>query len=289
MCGSFAFRGLFSASTSPTSAKRAPSGLPWLLLLLVAVLHPALAATVAGSTPGTFKVSETGAATYTIPITVPPGAAGMTPNLALVYNSQGGNGVLGMGWSLSGLSAITRCPATYAQDGFKGGINYDANDRFCLDGQRLVAVSGAYGANGAEYRTETESYTRVISYGTAGNGPAWFKAWTKAGQIIEYGNTEDARIEAQEKPTARMWGANKISDTKGNYIAVSYTEDNANGEAYVSRVDYTGNDGAGVAPFASVQFFYETRTDIDSGYEAGSLSRNSNRIKTISTYNGTAV
>ena len=197
------------------------------LLTLITLAFPILtqAATAVGATPGSFKVSETGAATYSIPITVPPGTAGMAPTLSLNYNSQGGNGPLGVGWSLGGLSAITRCPATIVQDGFKGGINYDGNDRYCLDGQRLVAVSGVYGANGTEYRTETESYTRVVSYGTAGNGPAWFKAWTKAGQIIDYGNTADSRIEAQGKPTVRVWGVNKISDTKTNYIAVAYSED----------------------------------------------------------------
>jgi hypothetical protein len=78
----------------------------------------------------------------------------MVPNLSLVYHSQSGDGLLGIGWSLSGLSAIYRCPATLLQDGFDGGVNYDANDRFCLDGQRLVAVAGAYGAHGTEYRTE---------------------------------------------------------------------------------------------------------------------------------------
>lgn len=144
------------------------------------------AATTPGATPGTFKVSETGAATYTIPIAVPPGTAGMEPKLSLVYNSQSGNGPLGVGWSLAGLSTIHRCPMTIAQDGVKGGINYDSNDRYCLDGQRLVAISGTYGADGTEYRTETESHTRIISYGTAGNGPASFKARTKDGQIIEY-------------------------------------------------------------------------------------------------------
>ena len=246
---------------------------------------PSQATTAVGATPGSFKVSETGAATYSIPITVPPGTAGMTPSLSLNYNSQSGNGPLGVGWSLGGLSAITRCPASIAQDGFKGGINYDGNDRYCLDGQRLVAVSGAYGANGTEYRTETESYTRVISYGTAGNGPAWFKAWTKSGQIIEYGNTADSRIEAQAKPTVRVWGVNKISDTKTNYIAVAYTEDNANGEFYVSRIDYTGNDAAGVAPYASVQFGYEVRQDASIAYEMGSIIKSTKRIINIKTYN----
>ena len=133
-------------------------------LLALALASGAHAATSpAGATPGTFNVSPTGAATYTIPIAVPPGTAGMQPNLSLVYNSQSGNGLLGMGWSLSGLSAIGRCPQTIAQDGTRGGVNFDANDRYCLDGQRLIAINGAYGADGTEYRTELESYSKIIS------------------------------------------------------------------------------------------------------------------------------
>jgi hypothetical protein len=63
-------------------------------LFLAIAPHPA-AATM--SLPGSFEVSEMGAAVYTIPIAVPPGSAGMTPALSLVYNSRGGNGLLGMG------------------------------------------------------------------------------------------------------------------------------------------------------------------------------------------------
>ncbi len=50
-----------------------------------------------GATPGQFSVNESGAATYRIPLQVPLGAAGMEPKLELGYNSQGGNGLLGMG------------------------------------------------------------------------------------------------------------------------------------------------------------------------------------------------
>jgi hypothetical protein len=260
----------------------------WLTACLVAaelIMSPASAQM---SLPGTFDVSETGAAVYTIRIAVPPGTAGLEPKLTLQYNSRSGNGLLGMGWSLGGLPAIVRCPKTIAQDGARGGINYDTNDRFCLEGERLVAISGTYGADGTEYRTEREGFSKIVSYGIAGTGPAWFKVWTKAGQILEFGNTADSRIEAQGKTTARLWTVNKVSDTAGNYLTVTYAEDNASGEYRPSRIDYTGNTGATVTPYASVRFVYETRpaTDQTPLYEAGSLIKTTQRLIEIQTYTG---
>ena len=120
-------------------------------LATIASLFIASPAQATFFTPGKFDVTPSGAASYTVPIAVPPGTAGMAPSLALSYNSQGGNGLLGMGWSLSGLSAITRCPKTLIQDGVKSGVNYTTTDSLCLDGQRLVAIVGAYGASGTEY------------------------------------------------------------------------------------------------------------------------------------------
>jgi len=163
------------------------------------------------SLPGQFAVSETGAATYTIPIELPPGVGGMEPKLALVYNSQAGNGLLGMGWSLQGLSAITRCPRTMSQDGARGSVSFDTNDRFCLDGQRLVVISGNYGSAGSEYRAERGSFDKIVANGdangSAANGPVSFTVKTAAGLTMEYGTT----IEAQGKSIIRIWALNKIS------------------------------------------------------------------------------
>jgi hypothetical protein len=259
--------------------------------LLIASLPNAMAQM---TLPGDFATTSTGGANYTIPIVAPPGTAGMVPSLSLEYSSEtGGNangwlgaGLVGVGWTLAGLPAVGRCPQTVAQDGVIGAINYNANDRFCLEGQRLVAISGPYGGDGTEYRTEVESLSRIFSHGTAGTGPAWFEVHTKAGQVLQFGNTADSQILAQGKTTARSWGVNKVSDTKGNYFTVTYVNDTANGQAYPSQINYTANDGAGLAPYNSVRFVYATRPDITPIYHAGSLLQTTKRLANVQTYAG---
>ena len=53
-----------------------------------------------GSVAGRASVNQ-GAAGYQIAIEVPPGRAGMQPDISLGYSSSRGNGWLGRGWSLN--------------------------------------------------------------------------------------------------------------------------------------------------------------------------------------------
>ena len=86
-----------------------------------------------------------------------------------------------------------------------------------------------------------------------------------------------------------MWALNKAYDRAGNYLTVTYAEDNANGEMHPTRIDYTGNASAvpAVAPYKSVTFDYEARTDVlGPQYVAGAPTKVSSRLKTIHAYNG---
>ena len=60
-----------------------------------------------GTLGGDFAVSGDGVASYILPLPLPPGTADLAPSLSLAYSSAGGNDMMGVGWRLSGLSAIT--------------------------------------------------------------------------------------------------------------------------------------------------------------------------------------
>ncbi len=113
--------------------------------------------TVVGNLSGKFMVNPSGSAVYDIPISAPPGTAKMAPDLSLHYDSSSGNGILGMGFSLQGLTAITRVPSNVAQNGLIHGVDFTSADRFALNGQQLVSTGGTYGADGTEYRTYIDS------------------------------------------------------------------------------------------------------------------------------------
>ncbi len=253
------------------------------LLMVAATQHALAQTTVAGVTAGALSVDETGSAGYTIPVAVPPGIAGLQPSVALVYRSHGGNGSLGVGWSLSAASSIHRCSQTLAQDGAIHGVDFSAEDRFCLDGQRLVAVSGAYGADGTEYRTEIDGFARITSHGTAGTGPLSFTVESKSGQTLDYGNTTDSRLGVPGQSEIRLWSLSRVTDTSGNAMTYHYIEDLADKSYRLDRIAYA-YDAAVTTAKSEVRFLYETRPDIRTSYLAGAELAMTRRLTKIETW-----
>jgi hypothetical protein len=238
---------------------------------------PAMAAV--GRTPGVANVSAAGTAQYSIDLALPSGTRDLTPQLALTYSSRSGRGLLGVGWDISGLSVISRCNRTVAQDGVARGVYNDVADAFCLDGNRLRVTSGTYGSPGSIYHTEVETYGRIAANGIAGNGPASFQVYGKDGLIYDYGSTPDSRIESVGQSTVRAWALNRISDRQGNYIEFVYGEDTVNGGFRLEEVNYTGSTG--VSPPYKVDFKYGNRVDNEIEYIAGSKVQEVNRLTSI--------
>mgnify|MGYP000091367093 CR=1 FL=1 len=127
-----------------------------------------------GTLQGNLTIGPSGAAIYTVPISIPPGIAGMAPNLSLVYNSQGGNGIAGQGWELTGLSTIYRCPKTLAEDGhgkpvqlgldsassISDDITSPDGDGICLDGKRLFLAPNPPSPPGIPPNPDAENIVR---------------------------------------------------------------------------------------------------------------------------------
>ncbi|MDO9154547.1 MAG: lamin tail domain-containing protein, partial [Paludibacter sp.] len=197
-----------------------------------------------GSLPGQATVSPTGAATYQIPIEVPPGTNGLQPNLSIIYNSQGGSGLLGLGWDIAGLSAISRSPKNSYYDGENGKtIAFDNTDCLTLDGQRLILLSGENLTEGAVYGTEFENYTRVTITKSTFND-IHFVVTTKDGTTMEYGSTLDARVTSTNNHrsgvlVALTWKLNRITDVFGNAMEFSY---DYYGQ-YIYQITYLGTSG----------------------------------------------
>lgn len=214
-----------------------------------------------GTTQGTFNVSPTGAATYTVPINTPVGTAGVQPQVAIAYNSQAGNGLLGMGWNISGLSAITRTAKTIYHDGYKMGVNLDENDVFALDGNRLILISGTYGGNNTTYKTEAYNFAAITSVDVNGNNiPESFTVESKDGTIATYAYSTTHKVSNDDGSKTLAWYVEKIEDVNGNYIKYNYTNNEEIGEFYIESIEYTGNSNQGMLPYNKVEFFYERRT-----------------------------
>ena len=249
-----------------------------------------------GALGGSLDVGVMGGASYTIPIELPEGINGMTPELAITYNSQGGNGLLGYKWDLAGLSSITRTGKTLYHDGEMGGVTLnDVSDRFMLDGLRLIPV--ASWDDSTEYKTEQDGFAKIMAYMNKktiiifGHTLVYkyirnFKVWKPNGLVLEYGYTSNSRIDPQNpRDEAVCWLLNKVSDRNGNAILYNYTELTDTGEFYISSIEYTQNDSLRIKPEFLVKFGYESRTDREFGYIQGNLVAKKRLLKSIDIFN----
>ncbi|NUQ77807.1 MAG: type IV secretion protein Rhs, partial [Polyangiaceae bacterium] len=248
-------------------------------------LTPDIETASAGALPVNFSTTSAGDATLVIPFRTVPGRAGVEPSISLTYSSSGGNGVAGMGFAISGGSAITRCPSNLGQDGEIREVRYDQFDKLCLDGKPLVVIEKTAGT--VEYRTKPDSHTKIIGHDPENTGtPKSFEAFLPSGLIIEYGTTAGTRPRGPGG-TPRAWLAAVARDGRGNAMDYGYCFADAGeytAEYALDEIKYTRFEGSpALEATRAVKFVYGMKDpeDIRTHYSRGMALQSSLRLEEI--------
>ena len=195
-----------------------------------------------GTIAAQFRVSESGAATYNVPISIPKGTAGVAPQVSLNYSSQAGDGIVGQGWSLSASSAVTRCGKTPVYDGKQGGVSLTKSDRLCFNGQRLLKnrtantkhtsdigiTDTSYWSESSVYHTAVDSFNIIKPHYVAGTLRA-FTVENKAGEIHYFGDVsaiDSNKKSLLGKSLTRTFKTVGGSETQGKNDAYIHSENN---------------------------------------------------------------
>jgi RHS repeat-associated protein len=232
---------------------------------------------------------HTGTGNFTVPIALPPGRNGFQPQLNLVYSTGNGNGLIGLGWSLS-IPGVSRQTS-------KGIPHYDdVKDTFVLSGaEDLVPVERD--AASTRYQPRTEGlFAKILHRQDPGNN--YWEVRSKDGLVSLYGTPGEKGNDpaAIAKPTDRnrlfAWKLTRTNDPFGNRIDYLYERDAVQTDGshswdqlYLSEIRYA-DYGSPTNPqfLVKVKFAYETRPDPFSEYRAGFEIRTVRRCTRIEVF-----
>ena len=210
-----------------------------------------------------FQISPfTGAASYSIPIEVPPGPGGQQPSLSLSFNSQAVNNFnartqaswVGLGWSLEGSSI---------QRNMNGTPDDHDDDTFTLQvngvGGMLLPVEGDPDGdpNTTDFKLAEDNFWRIrryastgTVYGKTGSDTSYWIVWDKEGNQYSFGKVMEGDSQTSEPighawypayPTSYcssrvlrtwQWGLTRERDIFGQEITYTYTKETANKTPY---------------------------------------------------------
>jgi len=193
-----------------------------------------------------------GAFTYQVSLTLPPGRNNLKPDLSLKYSSEPGDQVspFGYGWSIS-IPYIERIPR-------KGTDNLYNQDEIssvffsALDGE-VIASSTTVGTEDFGPKTDNGNFRK---YEFVDN--QWWRVTDKGGFIYKFGQATSTRQNNPNVATSTAkWMLEEVRDANNNYISYDYFKDS--GQIYPATTTYTGY---GTTPgIYSVEFFLENRND----------------------------
>ncbi|MDH5646215.1 MAG: hypothetical protein OEZ01_09420 [Candidatus Heimdallarchaeota archaeon] len=256
--------------------------------------------------PGAFTPNlSAGTGTFSVPIALPPGRAGVQPSLSLSYGTSGGNGMVGVGWSLAApfiARQTDRGLPRYIES--SSGAYHAEEDRFIYNGgQELVHVDNAAAAalDGATIPAELTGYQQYrarvegsfMRFFRAPDGLSWV-VQDKSGTRFDFGllaagdgpsemvmASADSLVSEYDGGQGRIysWNLTRMSDVHGSTVYYRYRADQ--GQRYLSDIHYVspGTCAAGSTPdlrrsctdplssyARRVRLVYEDRADVFDNY-----------------------
>lgn len=218
--------------------------------------------------------SFSGAATVSYPIPVPPGRAGLQPNIDISYSSRGldaltftdgmDQGVLGLGWSLNNIQ-ISRDNTKLLWDGAHYVMHHGDLFSLVLNGQshRLFWLSTSgntrtyYALNAPQLRVR-----QIYDPNAAGSNSdkIYWTVQTADGTTYRLGYTEDAETGQTVWPASMLqtmgnqaagartdygglrWLVDTVTDVHGNQIQYDYSEWSEQAERYEQTPGVNGDE-----------------------------------------------
>lgn len=196
-----------------------------------------------------------GTANLSYPLTIPPGRQGVQPQLAIQYNSGGGNSWLGLGWDLSlpFIGIETRW----------GAPRFDSQletETYLFNSEQLWPTAHRDNwaqryPDGKEFTPRVEgAFDRIVRHG---NSPKeyWWEVTHKNGTVNYYGglpgqNVVDSAVLKTPAGNIAFWGLVKTVDANGNFTRYHYTtvmdvglpSGTVSGyQLYPDKITYTGH------------------------------------------------
>lgn len=183
-----------------------------------------------------------GANALSIPLPINPGR-GYAPSLALGYHSRSGNGAFGMGWSVDSPAIRRRSK--------KGVPDYNETDEFvgpngevivpflADDGTANVRTSttllgidlgGSFTVHRYRYRVESDFSRLEYWVSSETTGRDFWVQYTPDGQVLLYGNTQQARVSnPQALEDTAIWLIESSVSATGEQISWMYRAEDETG------------------------------------------------------------
>lgn len=240
----------------------------YLLLLVLLFANKSIAQNFQ-DTKGELQISNSGSATYNLPIAMPPSIKDVAPIINLTYSSGVRGGIAGQGWNINSISTISRMGTRRDIDGFVDGVDFDDNDKLALDGQRLLLKTGTYWADGSTYETEYKSNTKIELKIENGGASTLFIVTSPDGSRTWYGSKGSGTY--QNATSVNAWYIVHFEDTYGNGIDYNYSTVvyNSTNQLYIDNITFSGNVTAGIASQDKIKFNYKAAIRVERDFIKG--------------------